>query len=87
MSDFGRTFSAKLGSLPVAKSIAGQVSVIGGGARSKYWGRTLSSALGQPLAYRDGGEIGPANGAARMPDRRRRRGSGGLWKSWSRTPC
>jgi xylulokinase len=42
------------------------VTVIGGGARSHYWGRILASALGRPLVYRDGGEVGPAYGAARL---------------------
>jgi xylulokinase len=43
-----------------------EISVIGGGARSRLWGRILASALGQPLSYRRGGELGPAFGAARL---------------------
>jgi xylulokinase len=42
------------------------ISVIGGGARSLYWGRILSSALRRPLTYRDSGAVGPAYGAARL---------------------
>jgi xylulokinase len=42
------------------------VTVIGGGARSRYWGRILASALGRPLAYTAGAELGPAFGAARL---------------------
>ncbi|HEX3396297.1 MAG TPA: xylulokinase [Steroidobacteraceae bacterium] len=42
------------------------IAVIGGGARSLYWGKILSSVLRRPLAYRDGGEVGPAYGAARL---------------------
>jgi xylulokinase len=42
------------------------ITVIGGGAKSKYWGRILASTLSQPLVYRDGGEVGPAYGAARL---------------------
>jgi xylulokinase len=42
------------------------ITVIGGGARSHYWGKILASALGRPLVYRDGGEVGPAYGAARL---------------------
>jgi xylulokinase len=42
------------------------VSVIGGGARSRLWGRILASALNRPLVYRHGGEVGPARGAARL---------------------
>ncbi|MBA6340912.1 xylulokinase [Colwellia sp. MB02u-10] len=43
-----------------------QVSVIGGGARSQLWGKILASVLNQPLIYREGGEVGPAFGAARL---------------------
>jgi xylulokinase len=42
------------------------ITVIGGGAKSRYWGTILSSVLGRPLVYRDGGEVGPAFGAARL---------------------
>jgi len=42
------------------------ISVIGGGARSHYWGRTLCAVLGRPLTYRDSGAVGPAYGAARL---------------------
>ena len=43
-----------------------ELSVIGGGARSRYWGRILASALNVRLAYLDGGEVGPALGAAKL---------------------
>lgn len=42
------------------------VSVIGGGARSALWGRIMASVLDRTLIYRAGGEIGPAQGAARL---------------------
>lgn len=42
------------------------ITVIGGGAKSHYWGKILASVLGRPLVYRDGGEVGPAYGAARL---------------------
>ena len=42
------------------------LTVIGGAARSPLWGAILASALGRPLTYRQGGEIGPALGAARL---------------------
>jgi xylulokinase len=41
-------------------------SVVGGGARSLYWGQILAAALGVPLIYRQGAHIGPALGAARL---------------------
>ncbi len=44
----------------------GEVSVIGGGARSAYWGRVLSAALGRSLTYREDAAVGPALGAARL---------------------
>jgi xylulokinase len=42
------------------------ISVIGGGARSRYWAAILSSVLRRPLVYRDAGPLGPAYGAARL---------------------
>ena len=42
------------------------ISVIGGGARSVYWGRILASVLDAPLTYRDGATVGAAAGAARL---------------------
>ena len=42
------------------------VSVIGGGARSKLWGKILASALDRELTYHKDGEVGPAFGAARL---------------------
>lgn len=42
------------------------LSVIGGGARSRYWGTILAAALGVRLDYLDGGEVGPALGAAKL---------------------
>ena len=42
------------------------ISVVGGGARSRYWGRVLASALGRSLRYHVVGEVGPAFGAARL---------------------
>jgi xylulokinase len=43
-----------------------QVSVIGGGSRSKLWGKILASVLNKPLTYRIGADVGPAYGAARL---------------------
>ena len=42
------------------------LSVIGGGARSAYWGRMLAAAIGRPLHYRESATVGPALGAARL---------------------
>jgi len=42
------------------------LSVIGGGARSHYWGKILAASLDVPLHYRGGAAVGPAFGAARL---------------------
>ncbi|MGL1957752.1 MAG: xylulokinase [Colwellia sp.] len=42
------------------------ISLIGGGARSPYWRQLLADVLGKPVSYRQGGEVGPALGAARL---------------------
>ncbi|MDE2133188.1 MAG: xylulokinase [Alphaproteobacteria bacterium] len=44
----------------------GDISVTGGGSRLPYWGRILASAIGHPLTYREGAEVGAAFGAARL---------------------
>ena len=49
-----------------AKAELKEVTVIGGGARSRLWGRILATVLKRPLIYRKGGEAGPAFGAARL---------------------
>ena len=43
-----------------------EISLIGGGARSAYWRQMLADILDQKLAYRAGGDVGPALGAARL---------------------
>lgn len=49
-----------------AGTVIGALSVVGGGARSRLWGRILASALERPLRYPAAGEVGPAFGAARL---------------------
>ena len=53
-------------SLDDAGTVIRDVTVIGGGARSTYWGKVLASVLGRPLTYRKEAEVGPAFGAARL---------------------
>jgi xylulokinase len=55
-----------LDALIQAGATVGPISVVGGGARSAWWGRVLAAALGRPLVYRDSAEVGPAHGAARL---------------------
>ena len=42
------------------------LAVVGGGARSHYWGSIIASSLGVRLLYLAGGEVGPALGAAKL---------------------
>ncbi|MYD98391.1 MAG: xylulokinase [Gammaproteobacteria bacterium] len=46
----------------------GEISVIGGGSQSLYWGRLLSAALRRPMVYREDAAVGPALGAARLAE-------------------
>ncbi len=43
-----------------------KLTVIGGGARSRYWGSILAASMDVQLLYIEGGEVGPALGAARL---------------------
>ncbi|NTS65533.1 xylulokinase [Sphingomonas sp. HHU CXW] len=49
-----------------AGTVVERLSVIGGGARSRYWGQVLAAAVEVELVYLQGGEVGPALGAARL---------------------
>jgi xylulokinase len=43
-----------------------ELRVIGGGARSHFWGQIIAAALNVRLVYPEGGDVGPALGAARL---------------------
>lgn len=43
-----------------------EVSVVGGGAQSYFWGNILASILNKPLIYRSNRDVGAALGAARL---------------------
>ena len=55
-----------LDALREAGTVIKAMSVIGGGARSQHWGKILASVLGVQLNYLEGGEVGPALGAAKL---------------------
>ena len=55
-----------LDALRDAGTSVSSLAVIGGGARSRYWGETIAAALDVELVYLKGGEVGPALGAARL---------------------
>jgi xylulokinase len=45
---------------------ATEITVIGGGAQSAYWRQLMSDVLNTKITFRQGGEVGPALGAARL---------------------
>lgn len=49
-----------------AGQLADSITLIGGGARSEYWRQLLADITGKNLDYRQGGDVGPALGAARL---------------------
>ena len=49
-----------------AQNINESIDVIGGGAKSTYWLQMLADVFNVPMDYREGGEVGPALGAARL---------------------
>ncbi len=64
----GITFSQVDGlhALHVAGVNPVDMDLIGGGSRSAYWRQLLADALCLPILSRDGGDVGPALGAARL---------------------
>ncbi|WOI53479.1 xylulokinase [Parvularcula sp. LCG005] len=59
-------FAQGLDALVNGGGSVGTITVIGGGARSSYWGRILAAALQRPLTYRRDAAVGPAYGAAKL---------------------
>lgn len=59
-------FADGLDALAAGGGEVGDITVIGGGARSAWWGRVLAAALGRTLVYRRDGAVGPAYGAAKL---------------------
>jgi xylulokinase len=43
-----------------------EITLIGGGAKSAYWRQLLADVLARPVSYRQGGDVGPGLGAARL---------------------
>lgn len=43
-----------------------RASLVGGGARSRYWAQVFADVLELPLDLREGSDVGPAVGAARL---------------------
>jgi xylulokinase len=59
-------FADGMDALEAGGGKVGDINVIGGGARSAYWGRILAGALGRRLVYRRDSAVGPAYGAAKL---------------------
>ena len=75
-------FADGLDGLIEAGATIDKISVIGGGARSMWWGGVLAAALKRPLIYRDASEVGPALGAAQTcPASQDKRTGGGCLPS------
>ena len=55
-----------MAALRAAGTRVSRLTVIGGGSRSAYWGSLIAAALELPLDFVQGGEVGPALGAARL---------------------
>ena len=49
-----------------AQNISDSIDVIGGGAKIDYWLQLLADIFAVPMDYREGGDVGPALGAARL---------------------
>lgn len=43
-----------------------EITLVGGGSRSAYWAQMLADIVQRPLTLREGGDLGPALGAARL---------------------
>jgi xylulokinase len=52
--------------LQAVGTAAPAASLVGGGARSRFWAELIAGALGLPLQRHEGGEVGAAFGAARL---------------------
>jgi xylulokinase len=52
--------------LTAANSPIDDITLIGGGARSERWRQIIADVLNSEMTFRDGGEVGPGLGAARL---------------------
>jgi xylulokinase len=55
-----------IGVVEAAGARAQEVTLVGGGSRSRYWAQMLADIAGRPMLQREGGDLGPALGAARL---------------------
>jgi xylulokinase len=62
----GFAFADGLDALHATDLVPEEISLIGGGARSAYWRQMLADIFGMKVVFREGGDVGPALGAARL---------------------
>lgn len=55
-----------LDAVHATRDVPEEVTLIGGGAKSSYWRQLLTNIFNRELVYRQGGDVGPALGAARL---------------------
>jgi xylulokinase len=60
------SFADGYAALKAAHSPIDEITLIGGGARSERWRQIHCDVLQRALSFRDGGEVGPGLGAARL---------------------
>lgn len=60
------SFAQGQAAMLTADNVIDEVTVVGGGARSLYWGKIIATALNRPLTYRRVRDVGAALGAAKL---------------------
>ncbi len=55
-----------IGALEATGARADEITLVGGGSRSRYWAQMLADISQRTLLQREGGDLGPALGAARL---------------------
>ncbi|MBF7073902.1 xylulokinase [Glaciecola sp. MH2013] len=63
---FADAVDALEASFSSTQQLPDEITLIGGGARSEAWRSVLSNVLNRTLTFREGGEVGPGLGAARL---------------------
>ncbi|WJG08654.1 xylulokinase [Aliiglaciecola sp. LCG003] len=59
-------FADGIEALHASGAAATEITLIGGGAKSPYWRQMLADVLNSKVIFRQGGDVGPALGAARL---------------------
>lgn len=62
----GHGLADGIGAVEAAGAHPSSITLVGGGSRNAYWMQMLADIANKPLVQREGGELGPALGAARL---------------------